>query len=93
MAKSKQPKDEAGTPVEFTEKELQAQADERSIREAEVDAETSNRTSRYDQDLKERARTYGINPDNFDTEESLGAAVRKHEEDNNILGTPEEGDQ
>ena len=58
-----------------------------------VDDETATRTSRYDQDVKERARTYGINPDNFETEEALGAAVKKHEDDNGILGTPEERDQ
>lgn len=58
-----------------------------------TDAEVSNRTSRYDQDLKERARTYGINPDNFATEEDLGATVKKYEDDNGILGTPNEKDQ
>lgn len=77
------------------EQEKQAKIDaekeaERVEREAKVDAEVANRTSRYDQDLKERARTYGINPDNFATEEELGATVKKYEDDNGILGTPEE---
>ena len=61
--------------------------------EKQVDDEVATRTSRYDQDLKERARTYGINPDNFATEEALGATVKQYEDDNGILGTPEERDQ
>lgn len=66
---------------------------DRVEREAKVDNEVATRTSRYDQDLKERARNYGINPDNFATEEELGATVKKYEDDNGILGTPEERDQ
>ena len=56
--------------------------EERLEAEAQHDAEVKTRTSRYDQDLKERARALAINPDNFDTEESLEKAVKKVEGDN-----------
>lgn len=67
----------------LTEKQKQAL-------EEKKDQEMISRTARYDQDLKERARKYGINPDNYSTEEALGDAVNKYENDNNILNTPEE---
>lgn len=47
--------------------------------EAEHDAEVKTRTSRFDQDLKERARVLAINPDNFETEEQLEQAVKRVE--------------
>lgn len=75
------------------EKELlkQQEAEQQRLEaEQKVDQETASRTARYDQDLKERARKYGINPDNFATEESLGEAVKKYEDEQGILGTPEE---
>lgn len=55
---------------------------ERKEREAKIDADIATRTSRMDQDLKERARAVGINPDNFEEEHVLGEAVRKVEEEN-----------
>jgi hypothetical protein len=66
---------------------------ERQEQEKQLDDQMHSRTSRYDQDLKERAKKYGINPDNFETEEALGETVKKYEEDNGILGTPEEQDK
>lgn len=48
--------------------------------EDKIDNNNATRTSRYDQDLKERARTYGINPDNFDSEDKLVEVVLKAEE-------------
>jgi len=65
---------------------------ERIARESKIDAEVTNRTARYDQVLKERCRAAGINPDNYETEEELGAALIKYEQENNILRTPEELD-
>lgn len=50
--------------------------------EQDHDNKVATRTSRYDQDLKERARAVGINPDNFEEEHLLGDAVRKVEENN-----------
>lgn len=83
MSKSEN-KEPQGKPL--SEKKLKAiQAEQEKL-----DQEMRSRTSRYDQDLKERARKYGINPDNFATEEELGKTVNKYEEDNGILGTPEE---
>lgn len=43
------------------------------------DIENATRTSKYDQDLKERARVLAINPDNFETEDELKQAVEKLE--------------
>lgn len=45
----------------------------------DIDAENASRTSRYDQDLKERARNISINPDNFHSEEVLREAVDQEE--------------
>ena len=66
------------------EQEKQAKIDaeneaKRIEREAKIDAEVATRTSRMDQDLKERARVVGINPDNFEEEHVLGEAVTKAE--------------
>lgn len=84
MASSKSKK------VEKTFEELEA---ERIEREAKIDAEVATRTARYDQTTKERARAAGINPDNFETEEELGKALEKWEQDNGVLRTPEENNQ
>lgn len=62
---------------EKTFEEIEA---ERIEREAKIDNDVATRTSRYDQDLKERARVVGINPDNFEEEHLLGEAVVKEEE-------------
>lgn len=57
------------------------QTDEEKRLEAERqhDNEVKSRTSRYDQDLKERARKLAVNPDNFDTEQALRETVKKLE--------------
>ena len=70
--------------IALKEQEKQAKIDaekeaERKEREAKIDAEIATRTSRMDQDLKERARNLGINPDNFEEEHVLGEAVNKAE--------------
>lgn len=90
--KENKPKITSEIPIDHAkEGKKQIKAEEKRVsRENEIDKDVATRTSRYDQDLKERARTYGINPDNFATEEELGATVKKHEDDNGILGTPEE---
>lgn len=62
--------------VEKSFEELEA---ERIEREAEIDAKVADRTSRFDQLLKERARAVGINPDNFEEEHVLGETVTKAE--------------
>jgi hypothetical protein len=64
------------------EKSFEELEAERKEREAKIDNDIATRTSRYDQDLKERARAVGINPDNFAEEHELGEAVRKVEEEN-----------
>ena len=74
MGKSKDPK-----PLQFSDKELDKHSKQGADREAKIDAEVSDRTSRFDQDLKERARNVGINPDNFAEEHVLGEAVTKAE--------------
>lgn len=50
------------------------------------DAMVKNRTARYDQDLKERARILAINPDNFATEDELKAAIERVERENREQG-------
>ena len=44
-----------------------------------IDAENATRTSKYDQDLKERARALSINPDNFGSEQLLAETVEEQE--------------
>ena len=56
--------------------------EERLEAEAQHDAEVKTRTSRFDQDLKERARNLAINPDNFETEAELEQAVKRVEREN-----------
>lgn len=73
VKKAKKPK--------VTTEEVDPEDPERLEREAEIDAAVANRTSRMDQDLKERARVVGINPDNFEKEHVLGEAVKKAEEE------------
>lgn len=82
MAKPKQKREE------LDHEKLEA---ERAEREAPIDNEIATRTSRYDQDLKERARKAGINPDNFDTEEGIAEAVKAYEEENGSPELNEEG--
>lgn len=57
---------------------------EEEARQAKIDAEVATRTSHFDQDLKERARVVGINPDNFAEEQELAKAVEKLELENNV---------
>lgn len=59
--------------------QVEAERAEKAEAEGKIDADVAKRTSHYDQDLKERARAVGINPDNFAEEHVLGEAVTKAE--------------
>lgn len=63
----------------MAKKPKQPSKEDRLAEEQKHDAEVKSRTSRYDQDIKERARKLSINPDNFETESELKRAVLKAE--------------
>lgn len=76
-------------------KKLESVSDEELQRanqeaEAKIDQEMASRTATYDQDLKERARKYSINPDNFATQKELGEAIKIYEELNDIQSEQED---
>lgn len=60
---------------ERAEKAAKTAEEERLKLEQLIDAETAERTATYDQSIKERAAAVGVNPDNFNTEAELEAAV------------------
>lgn len=71
--------DELKQNVEATGEALQAAAEVHNIADAQY---RTARTNSYDPTVVQKARDLGINPDNFDSQDVLSAAVDKVEAEN-----------
>lgn len=63
--------------AQSSEKSWEEQEAERLERESKIDNANAQRSTTYDQEVVRLARQFGLNPDNFETEEELRAGVEK----------------